>query len=97
MAKIRQVLAYEGLKKPPEAGGLSTRKGVEWLHSLKSDPIECVGDVNRFGSGEQLCSYAGIVPSTRSSSGIARRGRITRQGSRSIDLMWRMPIEARSS
>jgi len=33
-----------------------------------------VGDVNRFGSGEQLCSYAGIVPSTHSSGGVTRHG-----------------------
>ena len=40
MTKIRGVLAYEGLK-PPDAYGLFTRKGVEWLHSLNLEPIEC--------------------------------------------------------
>jgi transposase len=29
-----------------------------------------VGDVSRFSTGEQLCSYAGIVPSTHASGNI---------------------------
>ena len=33
MAKIRVVLAYEGLK-PPEGLSLFTRKGFDWLESL---------------------------------------------------------------
>jgi len=118
MTKIRGVLAYEGLK-PPNGYGLFTRKGVEWLHSLNLEPVECylrilevlngeirllsrqlrrlarddedvrllmtipgvgyymallikaeIGDVNRFVSGDHLCSYAGIVPSTHSSGGV---------------------------
>lgn len=40
-----------------------------------------IGDVNRFRTGTQLCGYAGIVPSTHSSGGITRHGRITREGS----------------
>lgn len=40
MTKIRSVLAYEGLK-PPKGYGLFTRKGVEWLHSLNLEPVEC--------------------------------------------------------
>ena len=50
-----------------------------------------VGDVGRFRSGEHLCSYAGIVPSTYSSGGVTRHGRITREGSRW--LRWAM-VEA---
>jgi len=41
-----------------------------------------VGDVNRFKSGDHLCSYAGIVPSTHSSGGVTKHGGITREGSR---------------
>ena len=40
MAKIRIVLAYEGLK-PPEGLSLFTRKGVDWLRSLGLEPIDC--------------------------------------------------------
>jgi transposase len=50
-----------------------------------------VGDVNRFSTGEQLCSYAGIVTSTHSSAEVTRHGRITREGSRW--LRWAM-VEA---
>lgn len=40
-----------------------------------------IGEVERFGSKEALCSYAGLVPRVRESAGKAVRGRITRQGS----------------
>ena len=41
-----------------------------------------IGDVRRFSSGDHLASYAGLVPSTRSSGGVERHGGITREGSR---------------
>jgi len=41
-----------------------------------------VGDVGRFPFKECLCSYSGLVPSTKSSGGVTRHGRITREGSR---------------
>ena len=41
-----------------------------------------IGNINRFSSGDHLASYAGLVPSTRSSGGVTRHGRITREGSR---------------
>ena len=38
--KIRDALAYEGVK--PSAGyGLFTARGVEWLHSLNLEPVDC--------------------------------------------------------
>jgi transposase len=40
MAKIRVVLAYEGLK-PPDGLSLFTRKGVDWLESLGLEPVNC--------------------------------------------------------
>ena len=40
MTKIRRVLAYERLK-PLREYGLFTRKGVEWLHSLNLESVEC--------------------------------------------------------
>lgn len=48
-----------------------------------------MGDVNRFRSGDHLCSYAG--PSTYNSGGVTRHGGITREGSRW--LRWAM-VEA---
>ena len=50
-----------------------------------------IGDVNRFKSGDHLCSYAGLVPSTYNSGGVTRHGGITREGSRW--LRWAM-VEA---
>jgi transposase len=41
-----------------------------------------VGEIRRFRDGDRLASYAGLVPSTRSSGGVERHGGITRQGSR---------------
>jgi transposase len=40
-----------------------------------------IGDVNRFPSHRKLASYAGLVPSERSSGGVVRRGHITKEGS----------------
>ena len=38
--KIRDVLAYEGIK-PPGVYGLYTRKGVDWLQGLGLEPVDC--------------------------------------------------------
>jgi transposase len=40
-----------------------------------------VGDFDRFASGQHLASYAGLVPSQRSSGTMVRMGNITRKGS----------------
>ena len=50
-----------------------------------------VGDIDRFRTSDQLCSYAGIVPSTYSSGGVTRHDRITKEGS--AWLRWAM-VEA---
>lgn len=41
-----------------------------------------IGDINRFPDSYHLCSYAGLVPSTHSSSGITYHGSITKTGSK---------------
>lgn len=41
-----------------------------------------IGDIRRFPTYKQLCSYAGIVPSLYRSGGTVRYGRITKQGSK---------------
>jgi transposase len=40
-----------------------------------------IGDVHRFPSARQLCSWAGLTPRHRESDTCVRRGRITKQGS----------------
>jgi len=41
-----------------------------------------IGNVRRFPSANQLCSYAGLVPSTYASGNTSYHGHITKQGSR---------------
>jgi transposase len=64
----------------PDVGLLTTVPGVGYYIALLVK-VE-VRDVSRFSLGDQLASYAGLVPSTKSSGGVTRHGRITREGSR---------------
>ena len=41
-----------------------------------------IGDIRRFPSAKQLCSYAGLVPLTYASGNVCYNGHITKQGSR---------------
>lgn len=72
--------ASGAFEESPEARMLSTIPGVGLITSLMITAE--IGDVSRFGSHRQLCSFAGLVPSTWQSGGTTRHGRITRQGSR---------------
>jgi transposase len=68
---------------------LTTIPGVGYYSALliKSE----IGEIDRFPSGEKLCSYAGLVPSIRSSGSRARYGSITKQGSK---WLWWIMVEA---
>lgn len=59
---------------------LTTIPGIGYYSALliKSE----IGEIERFPSGEKLCSYAGLVPSVRSSGDYAKYGSITKQGSK---------------
>jgi transposase len=59
---------------------LMTVPGVGYYSALliKSE----IGDIKRFPSAKQLCSYAGLVPSTYASGNTCYHGHITKQGSR---------------
>ena len=59
---------------------LMTIPGVGYFSALAI--LAEIGDIHRFGSSEELCSYVGIVPSTRESGGVAKRGGITKRGRR---------------
>jgi transposase len=63
----------------PEAKLLETVPGVGPLVALLI--VAEVGDIERFASARKLASYAGLVPTTRSSGGRTYHGRITKQGS----------------
>ena len=43
-----------------------------------------IGDVSRFGSAQALCSWAGLTPKHHESDLKARRGRVTKQGSKLV-------------
>ena len=43
--------------------------------------------IKRFKSASRLCSYAGVVPSTYSSGGKIRHGKIAKTGNRNLSLV----------
>ena len=43
-----------------------------------------IGTIDRFKSASRLCSYAGLVPSTYSSGGKTRHGKIIKAGNRNL-------------
>lgn len=62
-----------------------------------------IGDIGRFRSARELCSYAGLVPSVRQSGNHQTSGQITREGSPRLramlvqsghTLLWRCKSEA---
>jgi len=59
---------------------LMTIPGVGFYSALMIESE--IGDVKRFPSAKQLCSYAGLVPSTYASGNTCYHGHITKQGSR---------------
>lgn len=58
---------------------LMTMPGISYYSALLV--LSEIGEIERFPSAGQLCSYAGLVPSVYSSGGITRTGRITKTGS----------------
>ena len=58
-----------------------------------------IGDVTRFTSARQLCSWAGLTPKHRESDTKVHRGRVTKQGSpllrwAAIEAVQKMPTDA---
>ena len=68
------------VKDDAEAKLLMTIPGIGYYSALLITSE--IGDIHRFPSAKQLCSYAGIVPSTYSSGNSTFHGHITKQGSR---------------
>ena len=58
---------------------LMTIPGVGYFSALTI--LAEIADINRFPDPEQLCAYAGLVPSLRQSGPTQRLGRITKEGS----------------
>ncbi len=73
--KVQQIA-----EKDHDAVLLMTIPGVGYYSALliKSE----IGDVRRFPSAKRLCSYSGLVPSTRQSGNMSYHGHITKRGSK---------------
>lgn len=67
-------------KKNPQARLLTSMPGIGHYSALLI--MSEIADIRRFKKPKQLCSYAGLVPSTYQSGNTLRHGRITKQGSR---------------
>lgn len=63
----------------PEAVRLMTHPGVGPVTALAM--VLTLGPAERFGSGKQVGSYFGLIPSEESSGGKQRLGKISKQGS----------------
>lgn len=83
----------EWSKTDPRAALLMSMPGIG-LYSAAVILAE-IGTIDRFGGAKQLCSFAGLVPSTRSSDVKVHHGRITREGS--SWLRWIMVSAAHSA
>lgn len=59
---------------------LMTVPGIGYYSALLI--VREIGDINRFPDSYHLCSYAGLIPSTRSSDGITNHGSIAKRGSK---------------
>lgn len=67
-------------KENPLANLLTSMPGIGYYSALLI--MSEIGDIRRFEKAEQLCSYAGLVPSVYQSGNTLRMGHITKQGSR---------------
>jgi transposase len=70
---------YEEAQQRPEAVRLMTHPGVGPVTALAM--VLTLGPAERFGSGKQVGSYFGLIPSEESSGGKQRLGKISKQGS----------------
>jgi transposase len=67
------------VKHSPQASRITSIGGIGYYSALLI--VSEIGDVSRFRNVKKLYSYAGIIPSERSSGDRIRRGPITKQGS----------------
>jgi transposase len=72
-------LIHAWAKSDPRAALLMSMPGVGEYSAAVI--LAEIGDVHRFPGSKQLCSFAGLIPSTRSSDMRVRHGRITKEGS----------------
>jgi len=78
ISKLDRRVAEEAGQRP-EAVKLMTHPGVGPVTGLAM--VLTLGPAERFGSGKQVGSYFGLIPSEESSGGKQRLGKISKQGS----------------
>jgi transposase len=61
---------------------LMTIPGIGTIRSL--DIVAEIGEINRFPTGDKLCSYAGLVPSIRQSGSTLQFGKLIRQCNKTL-------------
>jgi len=84
--KEELVFIDEGIRKIADENKdvklLMTIPGIAELRAV--DIIAEIGEINRFQSGNKLCSYAGLVPSIKQSGNSLRFGKLIRQSSKTL-------------
>jgi len=80
LIKQAEEMIENEVKNHPQASLLITIPGISYVSALTI--IAEIGNINRFPTGKQLQSYAGLVPSTYASGDKQIHGRITKQGSK---------------
>ena len=70
----------------PQSQRLMTHPGVGPITALATEVF--LGDPHRFADGKSVASYAGMIPSERSSGGRQRCGRLSRQGNSLLRFLW---------
>lgn len=80
--KIIDERIIEIAEKSSKANILMTIPGIGTTRSVEI--LAEIADINRFGSSEKLCSYAGLVPSIRQSGNSLRFGKLIRQASKTL-------------
>jgi len=80
LIKQAEEIIENEVKNHPQASLLISIPGISYVSALTI--IAEIGNINRFPTGKQLQSYAGLAPSTYSSGDKQIHGRITKQGSK---------------
>lgn len=72
----------EIVQKNKQAELLMTIPGIGPIFAMEI--LSEIGEIERFESGDKLCSYAGLVPSVRQSGSTIRFGRLVKQANNTI-------------
>lgn len=70
----------------PQSQRLMTHPGVGPITALATEVF--LGDPRRFADGKAVASYAGMIPSERSSGSRQRCGRLSKQGNSLLRFLW---------